>query len=81
MATATGGIHFLTFGDKVWATIFGCRHNWSFPQRHRDMVTTYDLHAPFNAHQQCPLCGALRLYNTETMESGPIFKKEVKQNG
>ena len=78
-----GGIHLLTFTERFWLSVTGCRdHNWSFPQTDRkNMARAYAAHQPFDSHQQCPTCGAMRLFDSKTMLGGPTFSKEVKQHG
>lgn len=77
-----GGIQFLTFGQKLLMSLTACRnHNWSFPHTSKDMKRAYTDNAPYDSHQQCPDCGSMRLYNTHTMEGGPLFHKEPKQHG
>ncbi len=78
-----GGIHLLTLTERFWLSVTGCRdHNWSFPQTDKkNMGRAYAAHRPNDSHQQCTSCGSMRLFNSQTMESGPLFTKEVKQNG
>jgi hypothetical protein len=77
-----GGIRVLNFRERVFHKLTGCRsHNWSFPHTSKDMKPAYAAHAPYDSHQQCPDCGAMRLFNSQKMEGGPLFQKDVKQNG
>jgi|HubBroStandDraft_1064217.scaffolds.fasta_scaffold457926_2 hypothetical protein len=79
---ATMSISFLTAGQRFLMAITACRsHNWSFPQTDRKMDDVYAANSPYDSHQQCPTCGAMRLYNSQTMEGGPFFQKSVAQNG
>lgn len=79
----TGGIHLFSIAERFWLSVTGCRdHNWSFPQTDKkNMGRAYTAHKPYDSHQQCPNCGTMRLFNSQTMEGGPFFKKEVKQHG
>jgi len=76
-------IKFLTLGQKFLMLLSPCDHNWSFPQtsRDKDMKKAYAQNEPYDSHQQCPECGAMRLYDQKTMQGGPIFFKEEKQHG
>lgn len=77
-----GGIHVLTLRERMVLAFTGHRdHNWSFPQTSKEMKSAYAVHTPFDSHQQCPDCGSMRLFNSKTMESGPLFTKEPKKNG
>lgn len=72
------GIHLLSAVERFWINFGGCReHNWSFPQTDKGLA----YEKPYNSHQQCPVCGATRLFNSNDWESGPLFKREVKQHG
>jgi len=78
------GYHLLTMAERFWLLVTACRdHNWSFPQtwRDKDWQHIYAENAPHDSHQQCPTCGAMRLFNSDTMEAGPLFTKDVKQHG
>lgn len=77
-----GGIRTLNFRERVFHAITGCRdHNWSFPHTSKELKPAYAAHPPYDSHQQCPECGAMRLFNSKKMESGPLFQKDVKQHG
>lgn len=77
------GYHLLTVGERFWLSMRCRDHNWSFPQtsRDKDWQRIYAENTPYDSHQQCPACGAMRLFNAQTMESGPLFSKDVKQHG
>lgn len=78
----TGGIRFSTVGERLVRAITGCRgHNWGWPQTTVEMGEAYRANKPYDSHQQCPKCGATRLYNQKTMACGPLFTKEPKKRG
>jgi len=78
------GYHLLTVTEHLWMAITGCRdHRWSWPQmsREQDWQRIYVANAPYDSHQQCPVCGAMRLFDSKLMDGGPLFSKDVKQHG
>jgi hypothetical protein len=79
---ATESIAFLTRRQRFWMYVDGCEHRWSFPQTdRRGMSAVYAANAPYDSHQQCPDCGAMRLFDSKEMKAGPFFTKKVKQHG
>ena len=77
------GFHLLTVKERLLRRLPGCDHNWSFPQtlREKSWQEIYAANEPFDSHQQCPKCGAMRLFNFVTMEAGPMFTREPRRNG
>lgn len=77
-----GGILLLTAAQKLWFSLTACRdHNWTWSFTTKDMHKAYVANAPYDSHQTCPDCGATRLYNSKTMEGGPLFTKDLVQHG
>jgi len=77
----TGGIRFVGRAERFLEALALHRHNWSFPISTAEMKRAYRANAPYDSHQQCPECGALRLYNQKTMHAGPQFTREPKTHG
>lgn len=73
-------IRVFTLRDRIVAHFTNClNHNWSFPQRHKDMQQAYATHRPYDSHQHCPKCGSMRLYNSQTMEGGPQYELQLSR--
>ncbi len=79
------GIRLYTRLERLWLalgtlTTCGTSHNWSFPftSREPEWRMIYAANPPYNAHQQCPHCGTMRLWDTDKWKDGPMFHKELK---
>lgn len=75
MATASLPISFIGRGERLLLKITGCRHNhWSRLFHLPDMADVYKSNRPYDNHQICLDCGAMRLYDFRTMTPGPLFR-------
>lgn len=74
-AGSAGSLEILTGMDRFLLALTCPAHAWNWPRANRS-----ERLAGYDAHQTCHKCMSHRMFDTQTWQAGPIYKKHDHSN-